>query len=274
MLTPIKDYPAIVISGHGPRTLIISDLHIGWEIGLSKKGIHVPSQMPRLRRRLIRLISKTSPNRLIVLGDVKHTIAKTELGEWRDVPQFFSGLMKEIRDIQIVRGNHDGNLEPLLPSTIHIHPAPGIALGDLGVFHGHTWPSKKLLECKTLLMAHVHPTVALSDTFGYRMVAPVWIKARLRSRELARIYEDRQTKTRTPRGASVENPVRPRAKQLFVMPCFNHFLGGRPINKPSKGRKYISPLLRSKAVDLDQADVSLLDGSFLGKTEQLKTLTR
>jgi putative SbcD/Mre11-related phosphoesterase len=274
MMIPIKDYPAILFSSQGQRTLLIADLHLGWEMGLSKKGIHVPSQMPKLRDRLVRLVSKTHPSKLLILGDVKHTITKTELGEWRDVPQFFSDLVEHVRDIQIVRGNHDGNLEPLLPSAIPVHPASGLALGELGVFHGHTWPSKKLLECRTLLMAHVHPTVTLFDSFGFQMMAPVWVKARIDSEELSKIYGQNQAKPRSVGKRLKEKPISPRVCQLFVMPCFNHFLGGRPINRLSKGRKYISPLLRSKAVDLDSADVSLLDGSFLGKVDQLRTLAK
>jgi metallophosphoesterase superfamily enzyme len=243
-------------------------------MGLSKRGIHVPSQMPKLRDRLVRLVSETNPDKLLILGDVKHTIAKTELGEWRDIPQFFSDLVEHIRDIQIIRGNHDGNLEPLLPSAIPVHPASGIALEELGVFHGHTWPSKKLLKCRILLMAHVHPTVTLLDSFGFRMMAPVWVKASIDSKELSRIYGQKQSKPRSAGKRLKKESIKSRVCQLFVMPCFNHFLGGRPINKLNKGRKYISPLLRSNAVDLESADVSLLDGSFLGKVDQLKTLAK
>ncbi|UCD96354.1 MAG: metallophosphoesterase [Candidatus Bathyarchaeota archaeon] len=274
MLTPIKDYPAILFSNQGQKILLIADLHLGWEMGLSKKGIHVPSQMPKLRDRVVRLVSKIHPDKLLILGDVKHTITKTELGEWRDVPQFFSDLVEHIRDIQIIRGNHDGNLEPLLPPAIPVHPASGIAFGELGVFHGHTWPSKKLLKCRTLLMAHVHPTVTLFDSFGFRMMAPVWVKARIDAGELSKIYGQKQAKPWTGDKKLKKRSLGPKVCQLFVMPCFNHFLGGRPINKLSTGRKYISPLLRSKAIDLDSADVSLLDGSFLGKVDQLRTLAQ
>ena len=57
----------------------------GWEMNLAQRGIHVPSQMPKVRRRLLRLISSTKSTELVVLGDVKHTIAKAGYSEWRDV---------------------------------------------------------------------------------------------------------------------------------------------------------------------------------------------
>ncbi|MCJ7614092.1 phosphoesterase, partial [Candidatus Bathyarchaeota archaeon] len=68
-----------------------------------------------------------------------------------------------------------------------------------------------------------------------------------------------------------------RAEQLFILPSFNQFLGGRPINERKRGKKradaYIGPILRSGCVNIDDAEVYLLDGTFLGTVAQLKTLS-
>jgi hypothetical protein len=61
------------------------------------------------------------------------------------------------------------------------------------------------------------------------------------------------------------------------MPSFNDFLGGRPINatRPRKeigSEALIGPLLRSEAVDVDNADLYLLDGTFLGSLNHLRNL--
>ena len=61
------------------------------------------------------------------------------------------------------------------------------------------------------------------------------------------------------------------------MPSFNDFLGGRPINKtrPRKeigSEALIGPVLRSEAVDVDEAELYLLDGTFLGTLNQLRQL--
>jgi hypothetical protein len=57
------------------------------------------------------------------------------------------------------------------------------------------------------------------------------------------------------------------------MPCFNEFLGGRAVNQKGKRRKYIGPVLRSEAININEADVYFLDGTFLGTVKQLKALS-
>jgi hypothetical protein len=67
------------------------------------------------------------------------------------------------------------------------------------------------------------------------------------------------------------------ATQLLIMPSFNNFLGGQPINrkigKNNKSKKFIGPILRYGNVDLKNAEAYLLDGTFLGKLEYLKRLS-
>jgi len=276
MLEPIIDCPALLHTQKQHKNLIIADLHLGWEISLAKKGIHIPSQTQKILQKLLQLINQTKPNTLTILGDVKHTIAKAEAPEWQDIPEFFERVKTHIADVQITRGNHDGNLEPLLPPTIQLHPSTGITSNTVGLFHGHTWPAKKLLTCNTLVMGHAHPTVALRDTFGFQIAKPVWIKGQCDTKELAAAYTKRkQTKAANYPDTALKKQItiKSNIKQLLIMPCFNDFLGGRPVNKKSMGKSYIGPVLRSKAIDTDKAEVYLLDGTFLGTIQQLKTLS-
>jgi len=72
--------------------------------------------------------------------------------------------------------------------------------------------------------------------------------------------------------------VEVRVKNFFIMPSFNDFLGGQTINTKSveKGARsggVIGPILRSKSVDIDGAELFLLDGTFIGTVEQLRRLT-
>jgi metallophosphoesterase superfamily enzyme len=71
--------------------------------------------------------------------------------------------------------------------------------------------------------------------------------------------------------------IKPRTRQIFIMPSFNDFLGGRPINetRPRKelgSEALIGPVLRSEAVDVDNAELYLLDGTYLGTLNQLRGL--
>lgn len=269
MLTPVKNYPALIYKQEKQKILIISDLHLGWELNLIQKGIHIPSQTRRTQDKLLHLLSITDPNTLIILGDVKHTIAKAKLNEWQDIPEFFKNIKTRINKIEILRGNHDGNLEPLLDPTIQLHPSSGITLNNIGLFHGHTWPAKKLLECNTLVMGHVHPTVSFYDQLGFHITSPVWMKAKCNPKQLAITYSKRQhTKSKTKITSHI---TKPRVKKLIIIPCFNNYLGGRAINRKKPNKSYIGPILRSQSIEIETAEVYLLDGTYLGTVEQLKT---
>ena len=270
MLTFIEPYPALLLRQQEQRTVIVTDLHLGWEVAFAEKGIHVPSQMPKLLSKLTEIIKQTKPQTLLLLGDIKHTITKTATEEWRDIPDFFELLTKKVQSIKIIQGNHDGNLEPLLPESVEILPSTGTVIDGAGFLHGHTWPALELLKCHTLVMGHVHPVVMFRDPLGYRITKQVWVRANINGallrKSLLRHYDIRQ-------------PLQQQTKlaQCIIMPSFNDFLGGRPINRKTKatGSKFqaLSPLLRSKSMKIEEAELFMLDGTFLGTIDQLTTLS-
>jgi len=283
LLTPLQPYPALLHRTRTQRTLVIADLHIGWEVTLAQEGIHVPSQTPKILNKLLQIINMCKPSNLLFLGDVKHTIAKVELEEWRDIPEFFEALTNKVSDIKVILGNHDGNLEPLLPEKVKILPPTGLALGDVGFFHGNAWPAPELLECRSLVMGHMHPTVAFRDPLGFRITTQVWVKAKLNSEKLAKAFL-KSLGVKTEANVNVtallkkRSKVKMRASELFIMPYFNDFLEGRPINRSGQDRysrsvEYLGPVLRSGSVDLDNAETYLLDGTFLGTVSQLRSLS-
>ena len=180
-------HPAGLIKTAKKKTLVIADPHLGWELALQEKGIHVPSQTPKILKKLVALLSKYKPDVLLILGDVKYTVVASEPGEWRDIPDFFSEIKKHVAEVDIVRGNHDANLEPMLPENIKLHPATGVIVDDVGLFHGHKWPSPALLGCKTLIMGHLHPVVVFRDPAGFKLTRQVWMKADCNTEALAKI---------------------------------------------------------------------------------------
>jgi putative SbcD/Mre11-related phosphoesterase len=280
MLKLLLPQPAALIKTGKTKTLVIADPHLGWEMALRDKGIHVPSQTPRLLQKLVAVLSKYKPDVLMILGDVKYTVVATEPGEWHDIPEFFIELKNYVKDIAIVRGNHDANLEPLLPENINLLPAAGTIIGDIGLFHGHKWPSPMLLKCKTLIMGHLHPVVVFRDPAGFKITRQVWVKAKCNTSQLSKtlLQKQRIKIEGTPEETVKKHcKFKPRASQIFIMPSFNDFLGGRPINKTKPRKKgqtstMIGPVLRSEAVDLDNSEIYLLDGTYLGTLNQLRKL--
>jgi putative SbcD/Mre11-related phosphoesterase len=280
MLSLLWSHPAAMVKTEKTKTLLVADLHIGWEMELQQKGIHIPSQTPKILNKLTAILSKYKPQQLVIVGDVKYTVISSELGEWHDVPNFFTKLQSLVSEIAVVRGNHDANIEPLLPENIRLLPATGIALGDVGVFHGHKWPSPALLGCKTLVMGHLHPVVVFRDQAGFKITRQAWMRVSCNTEALAKILLQKHH-------AKIEGTVaetlwkhykvKLKAKEVFIMPSFNDFLGGRPVNE-TKSRKeigseaLIGPILRSEAVDVDNSELCLLDGTYLGTLDQLRNL--
>ena len=281
-MKPVADQPALLLEKEGERVLVIADLHLGWEVSLARQGIHVPSQVPRLLDKLRKIIQDTSCQQLVLLGDVKHAVAKVELEEWKYVPEFFEGLAEMVPGIQVVPGNHDGNLEPLTPPSVRIHQSQGVVLwNDIGLFHGHAWPSPALLACKHLVMGHLHPVVVFKDPLGFRITKQVWIRAKTSGQKLAEGLLKHQ-------GVKYDGDPLEKAGKEFgikvvdsdctIMPSFNDYLGGQPVNRNfSEGwselyREYMGPVLRSGAVDFENAEAYLFDGTFLGIVQDLRQL--
>ena len=80
-LKPIGSEPALLLRKGSERVVVVGDLHIGWEVSLAQQGIHVPSQTSKMLQRLKAIIEKEHPTRLIMLGDVKHSVTGDELEE-------------------------------------------------------------------------------------------------------------------------------------------------------------------------------------------------
>jgi putative SbcD/Mre11-related phosphoesterase len=280
MLTLLLPHPAALIKTGKTKNLVIADPHLGWEMALQARGIHIPSQTPKLLKKLTTLLSRYKPDMLLILGDVKYTVVMTELGEWHDIPDFFTELKRHISNIAIVRGNHDANLEPLLPENIKLLPATGTIIDDVGLFHGHKWPSPALLKCKTLIMGHLHPVVVFRDPTGFKITRQVWVKAQCNTNQLSKtLLQKHKIKIESTPEATVKKHYnfKPQTAQIFIMPSFNDFLGGRPINetRPRKelgSEALIGPVLRSQAVDVDNSELYLLDGTYLGTLNQLRRL--
>jgi putative SbcD/Mre11-related phosphoesterase len=277
-LKPIGSEPALLLRHGKERVVVVGDLHIGWEVTLSQQGIHIPSQTGKMLERLRSIVEKERPTRVIMLGDVKHSVTGAELEEWRDVPEFFEALLKLVPSIQIILGNHDGNLEPLTPSKVEILPSTGLALwGRFGLLHGHAWPTPEILGCETLILGHLHPAVTLRDALGYRLTRPAWVTASCDAKKL--LQGTLKAAGIRGKGDPIE-VLRERfhvklvAKRCVFVPPFNDFLGGRPVNskriEETHAGERLGPVLRSGAVDMDDAEVHLLDGTYLGRVKQLK----
>jgi putative SbcD/Mre11-related phosphoesterase len=238
-VSPIPDHLALEIR-NSTNVVCVGDLHVGIESELRSKGVHVPSQTHRMERELISL--SPGRQRIVLLGDVKNKVPGSTQQEYAELPRFFRALKRHYGEVDVVRGNHDTNIEDFLPEGITVHPSTGFRIGDVGFVHGHTWPSPEVMACKTLIIGHNHPTIALEDSLGNISKEPCWVRFKLKE---------------TAHQRYVELP-----EEIIMVPAFNRTLGGSPVNI-EKG-KLLGPLFGEDMVDLKDARVYLPDGIYLG----------
>jgi putative SbcD/Mre11-related phosphoesterase len=271
LLTP---WPAL-LADIGERVLIVADLHIGLEYELSKAGVNIPYQTERLQAELLSLVREHHPDRLIIAGDVKHGVPITSFQEKRELPTLFEVLLKEVPKIDVTRGNHDGNIQDLAPQGVEIHSSKGIIIGEnykIAVFHGHAWPRPKFFEADLIVAGHNHPTVLLNTPLGIKIAQRAWVKGVCEPSKLAKAFL-KQEAIRfegDPISAFKENyKVNIDNPEMILMPTFNDLLGGLPVNGEAP-QSLLGPMLRRDSIDIDNFEVFLLDGTYLGRVGFLR----
>lgn len=246
----LADYPVVFIPEK--KALAIAELHLGLEYQLYKSGITIPPQRERFEQTINKLIEQTDAKILIIVGDIKHKVPGSTIREDKEIPKFLNDLKEKIKII-LIKGNHDDRIEGIIPQGVKVYSSRGLKLGKYGFFHGHAWPSKKLMQCDYLFMAHTHPAIEFKDKFGYRSVLHVWLKGQLNKELIKKKFNLEKT------GKLI----------TIILPTFNNILGGTAVNKVAK-EETIGPLLKNKVFDIDNSKAYLLDGTYLGAVNQIK----
>ncbi len=249
MLKIVPGEAALVLTTPEDNTLLISDLHLGLEKEMARKGFRLPAYSVRMVERVKGIADSYGTKRLAVLGDVKHTVGKVEDIDWGVIPWFFDTMLDLFESVEVVPGNHDGSIRTVLPSRVLLHPSQGAVLGTgkarVGVAHGHAWPSEAAILTRNLVIGHSHFTYEMRDALGARTREAVWVNAEY---DVADLLE----------GAGYGSKARGKGK-LTVMPPFNRLVGGQPINR---NRSFeFGPVLSSRSLSLKDADIFLTDGT-------------
>jgi len=251
--TPILNEPALVVE-NSIKVLVIADVHLGIEWELYHRGFSIPSQVEKRKKRVLDYIMSIKPDRIVLLGDIKHNVPRTSWQEKKEVPDFLKTLAA-CAPVDIVPGNHDGGIEELVSENVTVHGTRGFALDGVGYFHGHTWPDMELLSSRQVVMSHNHPTVRLKDTLGHAVSEQVWIKTRFIEKAIKEYFGD----------------ITWSYPEVIIMPAFNELCGGIPFNE-SIHEDLLGPVFANHAIELEKASVFLLDGTNLGTIGNIKKL--
>jgi len=150
------------------NTLIIADLHIGYEEALNKQGVLIPRfQFKDMIKRLEKIFSHFDNkfDTIIINGDLKHEFGRISDQEWRDTLKMLDFLGTHAKKLVLIKGNHDTILGPIAKKR-NLDIIDEYQLGEILVAHGDVikedWFTKKR-NIQTIIIGHEHPAISLQD---------------------------------------------------------------------------------------------------------------
>ncbi len=241
----VPSQPALVLEDT-QRFLVVTDLHIGFEIGMISNDINVKPEniIEEIHLALDSLIKVEKPDNLILLGDIKSGIDSISKIEWQMVPMFFE-IGKKINTI-VIPGNHDGNLSHLVPEYITMTGPSGLVIGDTLLTHGHVMPSENFSHVDKIVMGHLHPVYFQEGSVldGQRL----WVSIKTEKKNIF--------------------PSSRGDLEIIVMPSFNKYFYA---THKRYHKKSISPILE-RIKENHSAKIVTLDGSIIGDESILENI--
>lgn len=144
-------------------TIIISDLHFGYETSLNNQGLMIPQHQFDKLIESVELIQKRANAKNIVLnGDIKHNFGSISKQEWKEVLDFIDYLSDYFIDIRVIKGNHD-NFTQYILNKRDLILEDYVILDDFMVIHGHKIPDEIPEEVNTIIIGHEHPCIGVRN---------------------------------------------------------------------------------------------------------------
>ena len=196
-------------------TLVIADLHLGYEQSLNMDGIMVPKfQYRKILERILEILDKTNAKQVVINGDLKHEFGRITRQEWNESLNFIQFLKENFGDVVLLKGNHD-NYTKFIAQNTDLEVFESYALEEFIIMHGDKIPHD-LMDKKetTIIIGHEHPCIGIRN--GERLEK---MKCFLKGS-----YKE---------------------KNLIVMPSFNFVTEGSDILH----EKPLSPFLKHRSTD-------------------------
>lgn len=156
------------------KTLVLSDIHIGYEEALNKQGVLVPRiYFKHLYEKTKNLIKELDFNTLVINGDLKHEFGTISKTEWRHTVRFLD-LFKD-KKVFLIKGNHDTILGPIAEQK-NLELVDYYIADDVIILHGDeeldiskinkAHRSKLKIhnsKIKTIIIGHEHPAISIKS---------------------------------------------------------------------------------------------------------------
>jgi hypothetical protein len=240
----IPSKPALVLEGK-KKNLVVTDIHIGFENEMVSNDIFIGKNTTtdETIRELSDIIDLENPDSLILLGDIKSSIKNISKSEWDEVPLFFEKI-KQKCDVILIPGNHDANIQKLVPQDIIMTSTQGMIEDDVLFTHGHSMPSENFSNVKKIIMGHVHPIFFQKESImnGER----VWVSIKT---DKEKIFP------------STSGEI-----EIIIMPSFNKYFYA---TQKRFYKKSISPII-NRLGEITSAKIVSLEGAILGNELNIK----
>jgi putative SbcD/Mre11-related phosphoesterase len=213
----VENYPAIFLEPID--TLVLADLHLGFERELASRGVFLPHfQYQDIKKAISSIINKISPRQIIIDGDLKHKFGERTTQELNEVVDLLDYLTQNTEKVIVIRGNHDNFVRGLFaryPKSEFIEEA--YYEGDFAFTHGHKIPSgMETLESQVTVIGHEHPAIGLRDDVGAKVRLRVLLSGTTRSK-----------------------------RDLIVLPAFSPISLGAEVNLVTSDDQILSPFLKT-----------------------------
>ena len=239
----IPSKPALIVKGI-KKNLIVTDIHIGFENSMASNEIFIGknSTITETIQELSEIIDVEKPDSIILLGDIKSSIKNITRNEWDEVPLFFEKI-KQKCDVVLIPGNHDGDIQKLVPDDITMISSTGMVEENVLFTHGHTMPSENFSHVEKIIMGHIHPVFFQEDSImnGQR----VWISLKTEKKKIF--------------------PSTSGELEIIIVPSFNRYFYA---THKRTYKKLTSPII--ERLEILSAKIVSLDGIILGDESIIK----
>jgi hypothetical protein len=192
------------------KTLVIADLHLGYEESLSQKGVLVPKlQFKDTYERLTNCLETLDCETVVITGDLKHEFGLLGYNERKEIIGIIDLILTNCKKLIIIKGNHDVAL-PFLFKKKNIELVEYYSVGEFFICHGDELTGDEAMRhAAVIIIGHEHPAIGLRHGRKYES-----FKCFLKGKYLK--------------------------KELIVLPSFNKLTTGTDVLR----RKLLSPFLQ------------------------------
>jgi len=207
------------------QTLIIADLHLGFDESLRNQGVMLPLTNTKIElsnlKKILEALKKYDVKNIVFNGDIKHEFGAVLKYEDKSFKQLLD--LSQDHNLYFIKGNHDKIVEAYLSRVNkfdNVYLTDMLIIDDYIMIHGDSTLDKFVdkdkivvsgngsFDNKTLIIGHEHPVVSLEDSHRSEKYKALLI-----------------------------------SKEVIVLPSFHPAILGVEINEEFNQNQYLSPVL-------------------------------